>query len=108
MKMKKGDLVLVMIGKDEGKTGVIEKILSRPAYPAGKSKQAVVAGRNVVKKHTKPSVKYPKGGIIDLPQPIDISNIRLICPKCNKITRPKFKIIQDKKTRVCCKCQESF
>ncbi|TSC93912.1 MAG: large subunit ribosomal protein L24 [Candidatus Berkelbacteria bacterium Licking1014_85] len=101
MNIKTNDLVLITIGKDSGKTGKVEKVF-------GKTAQIIVSGRNIVKKHAKPSAKYPKGGIIDLPKPIDISNVRIICPKCNKITSAKISIIQDKKIRICKLCQENL
>lgn len=99
MKIKKLDNVLVTSGKYKGKTGKVEKALPK----AGK---VLVPGVNILKKHTKPSKKNPKGGIIEITAPIDVSNVKLICPKCNKATRVGYKLIQNKKTRYCKKCSE--
>lgn len=99
MKIKKNDNVLVIAGKDRGKTGKVEKVLPR-------LKKVVITGINMRKKHLRPSKKYPQGGILEFPAPLDISNVKLICPKCNKPTRVGFEKIKDKKERKCKKCQE--
>lgn len=101
MKIKKNDFVLINSGKDKGKTGSVEKVLR-------KEKRIIVSGKNIYKKNSKVSKKYPKGGIIDLPMPIDYSNVNIICQSCNK----KTKIIISKKdngiSRNCKKCNESL
>lgn len=101
MKIKKNDFVLINSGKDKGKTGLVEKVLR-------KEKRIIVSGKNIYKKNSKVSKKYPKGGIIDLPMPIDYSNVNIICQSCNK----KTKIIISKKDnemiRNCKKCNESL
>ncbi len=99
MKIKKEDTVLVTSGKYRGKTGKIEKALPK----IGK---VVISGVNIVKKSTKPSRKNPKGGIIDIALPVDVSNLKLICSKCNKAVRVGYKYISNKKTRYCKKCSE--
>ena len=101
MKISKNDNVLVISGKYKGKTGRVEKI-----FP--KIGKIIVSGVNIAKKSTKPSKKNPKGGIIDIAMPIDISNLKLICPKCQKAVRVGYKIVQNKKTRYCKKCSEQI
>ncbi len=101
MKITKNDNVLVTTGKYKGKTGKIEKALPK----IGK---VVISGVNIVKKSTKPTKKNPKGGIIDMAAPIDISNLKLVCPKCQKATRVGYKFVQNKKTRYCKKCSEQI
>lgn len=99
LKIKKGDNILVISGKDRGKTGKVERVL-----PASK---VIVGGINIIKKHTRPSRKNPQGGIIEMASPLYISNVMLICPKCKKATRAGYRILKDKtKERICKKCQE--
>lgn len=99
IRIKKGDNVLVLAGKDRNKTGKIIKINT-------KDKKAVVEGINIVKKHIKPSQKYPQGGIIDKNAPLQISNLMVICPSCKKAARVKVKNTGKDKRRVCGKCGE--
>lgn len=99
MKIKKADQVKVLSGKDRGKKGKVLRCLPE----IGK---IVVEKVNVVKKHQKPKRQSEKGERISLPMPINISNVQLICPKCNKPTRIGYKKLEKgKKTRVCKKCQ---
>ena len=93
MKIKKGDTVVVITGKDKGKTG--EVIRSMP-----KDNKLLVRGVNVVKRHTRPS-QTSAGGIVEKEAPIDVSNVALLDPKDNKPTRVGFKIMEDgRKVRV--------
>ena len=106
MKIKKNDKALIISGKDRGKTG---KILR--AFP--KEGKILVEGVNIVKKHQKPRREGEKGQIIQLPKPIDVSNVKLICPNCAKPARVGYKIIsKDKKqrvkTRICKKCGQEI
>jgi len=97
---KKGDTVLVMSGEDKGKKGKIISI-----FP--KKLQAIVEGVNFLKKHVKPTEKTPQGGIIDQEGTINITNLKLICNKCNQPTVVKReKIKEGKRVRVCKKCSE--
>lgn len=80
MHIKKGDTVYVLSGEDRGKQG---RVLS---VDAAKSR-AVVEGVNIVSKSTKPTAKYPQGGIVKMEAPINISNLSLIDPKSGKPTR---------------------
>ena len=101
MKIKKGDTILVTTGKDKGKKG---KVLS--VFP-GKNK-IVVEGVNITKKHRRPKQEREKGQIIEVVRPIDISNVKLICPKCSKAARIGYKIVEKKKYRVCKKCKQEI
>lgn len=97
MKIKKGDTVLVLSGKDRGKKG---KVLE--ALP--KESRIMVEGVSLRKKHQKPKKQGEKGQVIILPGRISVSSVKLICPKCLKPVRLGFKIINKKKERVCKKC----
>ena len=101
MKLKKGDTVKILAGKDQGKTGVIE-------YVFPKENRLIVKGIQAVKKHLKPSKKNPSGGIIDINQKINASNAMIVCPTCGKITRVGYKLTKDSKSRICKKCLESL
>jgi large subunit ribosomal protein L24 len=103
MKIIKGDNVLVISGKDRTKTGKVLK--SMPGQGA-----VVVEGVNIAKKSQKAKKQGQKGQIISLPRPINASNVKLICPKCNKAARVGYKVIaggpkEKKVVRVCKKCQ---
>src|SRR6476659_3676501 len=93
MHVKKGDKVMVISGKDKGKTGVI---LS--AFP--KKDRVLVEGVNIVKKHSKPSQVNPQGGIISFEAPIHVSNVMPIDPKSGNPTRVGYTTVDGKKVRV--------
>ena len=94
LKIKKGDHVIVLAGRDKGKHG--EVVEMRP-----KENRAVVRGVNVVRRHTKQSAQNPEGGIISKEAPIHVSNLALEDPKDGKPTRVGFKVLEDgKKVRV--------
>lgn len=97
--VKKGDTVVVLSGKDKGKQGKIITAMPR----AGK---VVVEGVNKVKRHSKPSLKVPQGGIITKEMPLHVCKVQLVCPACNKPTRIGHKDVNGKNTRVCKKCGE--
>ncbi len=99
MKIKKGDQVLIISGKDRGRKG---KVLQ--AFP--KERKVLVEGINLRKKHQRPRRMGEKGQIIQMPAPIDVSNVKLICPKCGKATRVGYKVIEKKKFKICKKCGE--
>lgn len=99
MKIKKGDQVIVLTGRDKGKTG--EVIKAMPTENA-----VVVSGINLVKRHTKPS-QESAGGIISKEKPINVSNVALMDPKSGKATRIGFKVEKDgSKVRVAKKSGE--
>ena len=100
MGIKKNDSILVISGKEKGKR---RRVLS--VYPLKNS--LLIEKINMIKKHMKPSRKYAQGGIIEKEAPIHMSNVMLICPKCNKPTRISNTSLQGgKKVRVCKKCRE--
>lgn len=97
MKVKKNDTVLVLTGKDAGKTA---KVLV--ALP--KDNKVVVDGINVQKKHKKARSAQEVSSIVNQSGAIDASNVLVVCPACNKATRVAYKVEGDKKVRVCKKC----
>jgi len=101
MKIKKGDIVLVVSGKNKGKKGKILK-----AFP--KERKVLIEGVNLMKKHQKPKKTGKKGQIIEKPAPISVSNAKLICPKCNKAVRIGYKIASNRKYRICKKCNKQI
>ncbi|MCP4715575.1 MAG: 50S ribosomal protein L24 [Deltaproteobacteria bacterium] len=102
MNLKKGDNVMVIAGREKGKTG---KVLSVHA-----EKQTVVVEKvNFIKRHSKPTQKAPQGGIIEREGPMHFSNVNMLCDKCNAPVRIKKKNLDDgKKVRTCSKCGEIF
>jgi len=91
---------MVIAGKDKGKSGKVLSVLS-------KKNRVIVEKVNFIKRHTRPSAKQRQGGIIEREGPINISNVMLICTKCNKPSRVGKKYLEDdKKVRVCKKCGE--
>jgi large subunit ribosomal protein L24 len=99
-KIKVGDTVKVISGKDKGREGKVEKILP-------KKKSAVVVGVNMYKRHLK-GFQGQKGGIHDIARPILISKVILICPNCKKATRVGVKIEKEEKLRICKKCNKKI
>ena len=98
LRIKKGDQVKVLTGKDRGATGNVTRVL--PA--AGK---VIVDGVNVAKKHQKATKATMQGGIIDRDMPIPVANVALLCPSCGKPTRVGYKFDgEGTKSRVCKKC----
>ncbi|HWO78606.1 MAG TPA: 50S ribosomal protein L24 [Bacillus sp. (in: firmicutes)] len=101
MHVKKGDKVMVISGKDKGKTGVI-----LAAFP--KNDRVVVEGVNIVKKHAKPSQDNPQGGIISREAAIHVSNVMPIDPKTGQPTRVGYKEVDGKKVRIAKKSGEKL
>ena len=99
MHVKKGDKVMVISGKDKGKTGVV-----LAAFP--KKSRVLVEGINIVKKHNKPSQLNPQGGINDQEAAIHVSNVMPIDPKTGAPTRVGTKTVDGKKVRVAKKSGE--
>ncbi len=100
MKLKKGDKVKIMLGKDRGKTGTIDRVFR-------KKDEVLVGGVNLYKKHLKPRSEQDKssGGIIDKTRPLAVAKVALICPKCGKITRSAFSLNKGEKSRICRVCK---
>jgi large subunit ribosomal protein L24 len=101
MKIKKGDTVLVISGKWKGKTGKVLKTFPREM-------KILVEGVNIVKRHQRPRREGEKGQIIEIPKPFPVSKVKLICSKCKKATRVGYKIIEEKKYRICKKCGQEI
>jgi len=98
MKVKKGDTILITAGKDRGRTGKILKSLLREGF-------VLVEGINLKKKHVKAKKQGEKGQVISVPSPLNVSNVKVICPKCGKATKIAYKEEKGKKHRVCKKCK---
>src|SRR5687767_5452045 len=98
LKIRKGDEVKVLLGKDRGKVGKIVKV-------DRKEGKVLIEGINMFKRHIR-KTQGIEGGVIDIIKPLKISNISLVCPKCKKQTRVGFKFQDNKKVRICKKCQE--
>jgi large subunit ribosomal protein L24 len=93
MKLKKGDTVIIITGKDRGKTGKIEAVLPQ-------ANRVVVTGTNMYKKHAKPSTQNPSGGILELSRPIHVSNVMFLNPETKKPTRIGFQVSGKDKQRI--------
>lgn len=98
MKLRKGDKVKIITGKDKGKEGIIEKVYK-------KANKIVIPNTNLYKRHVKKNENLPQGGIVDVPRPIVVSKVMYLCPKCGKKTRLGWKIEKNKKNRICKKCK---
>lgn len=98
MKIRKDDNIIVISGKDKGRKGKVQKV-----YP--KSNKIIVDGFNIIKKHRRPRRQGEKGEIVPVPAPFNVSNVKLICPKCNKGVRIGYTIEDNKKLRICKKCK---
>jgi large subunit ribosomal protein L24 len=99
-KIKKGDTVMVIAGRERGKTG---KVLSL-RHDAGK---VVVEKLNIIKRHTKPSQKARQGGILEREAPVAISNVMYFCGNCQKPVRLGIKTLDDgRRLRFCKKCKD--
>lgn len=94
--IKKKDMVIVLAGRDRGKKGEVRKVIDK--------KKVLVSTVNIVVKHAKPGQNKP-GGIQKKEAPIDISNVALVCPKCDKPARIGMKILKTEKIRICKKCK---
>jgi len=99
--IKKGDTVEIIHGKDKGKRGKVLTVLLT-------DQKALVEGINLVKKHTRATQQNPQGGVIHKENPMRISNLRLICSRCNQLTKIKRSTVSDSEYRVrlCKKCGE--
>lgn len=98
MKIKKTDNIMVIAGKDRGKTGAVERVFAKDG-------KVLITGVAMAKKHLKPSRKNPRGGIINMPMPIAASNVMVVCPHCSKPVRVAYRVTESTKERICRKCQ---
>lgn len=96
MKLRSGDKVVVIAGKDTGKQSRIQKV-----FP--KEEKVLVEGVNTARKHQKPRGQTMQGGIIDRDMPIHVSNVMIVCPECGP-TRIGARVDAKGKHRVCRKC----
>ena len=100
VRIKKGDTVKVLQGRDRGKTGKVIKMMVD-------KEKALVEQINIVKKHSKPTQTAPQGGIIEKEAPVKLSNLMLVCGRCHKGTRPKVKKLENaNRVRICRHCGE--
>jgi len=100
MNIRKGDTVLVITGKDAGRKGKVLKVIP-------KDNRVVVEGINKAKKHQRPSRAIPQGGILQIEAPLNVSNVMLLCTKCNKPTRMAKRFLENgTKVRICKNCGE--
>jgi len=99
-KIRKGDIIQVVKGKDAGKKGKVLNIFVERG-------RALVEGINTVKKHKRKTQQDQKGGIVSIEMPISIANIKFLCKHCNRPSRVGFKVSQDGvKSRYCKACKE--
>lgn len=131
--IRQGDQVLVLNGKDAGKRGVVQRVVTNPQgwkkstarFGAGWQRTSplagasvVIEGINIAKRHTKPrssagrtdrQPRIQQGGILDIPMPIDISNVMVICPSCSRPTRIRHVEAADgRSVRACAHCGETL
>ncbi len=100
-KIRRDDTVLVIKGKERGKTGVVRQVIPH-------KNRLIITGVNMVKRHMQPRAQRP-GGIIEREAPLHVSNVELICKSCNKPTRVGFRFHDDgTKFRYCRRCEQSI
>lgn len=100
-KIKIGDNVRVLSGKDKGKTGKVIQVFVE-------DKKVAVEGVNIIKKHLRTRTQGQKGQILELSAPMAVSKVALVCPHCEKGVRVGFKVDGSVKTRVCKKCNNAL
>jgi large subunit ribosomal protein L24 len=96
--IRRDDEVQVVSGKDRGRRGRVVRVLPREG-------RIMVEGVARAKKHSRPSKRRQQGGIIDIEQFLDISNVQVVCKSCGQPTRVGYRIDGDEKIRVCKKCE---
>jgi large subunit ribosomal protein L24 len=101
MKVKKGDKVLIITGKDRSKIGSVLRV-----FP--KTNNLLIEGLNLITRHVKPKRSGEKGQKIKVPTAIPVSNVQLVCIKCKKPTKIMYQTSEKKKIRVCKKCKASI
>jgi len=101
MKVKKGDSVMIISGKDRGRKGKILKVLTV-------KERIVIEGLNLVKKHRKPRKSGEKGQIVSIPASLHVSNVKFFCSACNQGTRISYILEKQKKFRICKKCKQKI
>lgn len=101
MKIKKGDTIKIISGKDKGKTGKIMQV-------NGAVGTVLLEGLNLFKKHRRPKKQGEKGEIVTVPRPLSASKVMLVCSSCGKSTRAGYRFEGETKVRFCKKCQASL
>ena len=112
-KIRRDDNVMVMIGKDRGRTGTVRKMANThdktDKYGRVQPPTLIVTGVNVVKRHLKPRGQGKPGGIVEREAPISLSNVALVCASCQKPARVGFRLRADgKKVRFCKRCDANL
>ena len=101
-KVRRGDSVQVMKGRDRGKQGQVQRVLTKEG-------RLLVDGVNLVRRHQRPRPGLQQAGIITIEAPIHSSNVKVVCPHCNQPARLGFTFLSDgRKVRFCKKCRESM
>jgi large subunit ribosomal protein L24 len=125
--IRTGDTVVVLHGKDAGKRGKVERVIRNPNAGnkgagfwrgvSGRPLSIMISGVNIAKKHQKPKPRMSQntqsqaqqGGIVDKPMPIDVSNVMIVCPRCDRVTRVKHERLgSGQSVRVCGHCREQL
>jgi large subunit ribosomal protein L24 len=126
--IRTGDTVVVLHGKDAGKRGKVERVLRNPSATektkagwrtvSSRPLSIIISGVNIAKRHTKPrrsmsqnerAPQVQQGGIVDKPMPLDVSNVMLVCPRCDRVTRVKHERLgSGQSVRVCGHCREQL
>jgi large subunit ribosomal protein L24 len=101
MKIKKNDTVLIISGRDRGRTGKVLAV-------SKENSKIMIEGINIKKKHVKPKKQGEKGQVVQIPAFMSASNVKVVCSKCNKATRIGYKVEGDKKYRLCKKCNQEI
>lgn len=101
MKLRKGDTVIVRIGKDKGKKGKVQSVSPEEGT-------LIVEGIHIFKRHMKKKDDKHPSGIIEVTKPIMVSKLGFMCPKCNKATRVGYLIVKGEKIRICKKCKQKI
>ncbi|MEO5986336.1 MAG: 50S ribosomal protein L24 [Candidatus Limnocylindria bacterium] len=106
MNVRRGDTVLVLAGKDRGKRGTVDRV-----QKTKRGFGVVIPGINMAKRHQRARSRTQTAGIIDLPVPIHVSNVQVICPRCDRPTRVGHGLSEGdhaRRTRVCKRCGEQI
>ena len=101
LRIRKNDLVMVIAGRERGKTGKVMRVLPEKG-------RVIVERLNIVKRHSKPRGAQSPGGIVEKEAAIDISNVMIMCDRCNAPVRIGIKASGDDKTRICRRCGEAL
>ena len=102
LSVKRGDTVAVIAGRERGKRGKVLRVVPR-------RQRVVVEKVNMIKRHQRPTQKLRQGGIIEREGPLHVSNVMVVCPKCDRPTRTGVQQLADgKEVRMCKRCQETI